>query len=85
VALTEQEPPGPEVERAFTGADGGQYVQLFVLADAADAAELADLLPGTARRGRVRTAVNRNVYLVYSAERGAESRGDAVVAAVAGL
>jgi hypothetical protein len=85
VALTEQEPPVPEVERAFMAAAEGQYVQLFLLADAADAARLHDLVPGASRRGRVRTAVNRNVYLVYSAAQEAESRGDAVVAAVAGL
>ena len=76
-ALREQEPPTPEVETAYTAADAGEFVQLFVLSSPEDAKTMSEAAPPTEG---VRTAVRDNVFVVV-----AGPRADAVVRAVDGL
>ena len=75
--LREIDPPAPEVETAYTAADAGEFVQVFVLAEPEDAKTMSEAAPPTEG---VRTALHENVFVVV-----AGPRADAVVRAVEGL
>jgi hypothetical protein len=87
VTLKSQQAPAKEVEAAYSGTDAGQIIQLFVLKDTDDAADIKKQLEkatGSAG-GLVKSAVNKNVIVIAGSVPGQDSKVDEVLAAVKGL